>query len=492
MRRDRLESLLWEQIPFENFVMYGGSITQENLDEIPFETVDELKISRDSDYKINVSCVGHSNRGNTKAIVPVKSSDNLPGTMVSEGKIHICLFKDYHIDLSHCYFNGYVSGLEKTDYKLKCYHVEGCIDASEISAVKEWVINGEKNYLSYCGNAGLEYRGKDSIVGKHGDLTFPKKKTMEDRAYFGRLIHIKYKDTAFDIHFLSDDYGPTWSTNISIAYFQEYGRIPGLKEREIIRDYLSFFTGKKLLYIGETSYDKYGNQCGFVMENPRTYGFDIKKICGDSGRTPINVRFNSGNDYISVLQKYIEPFLYIYEKLDLYSLLTSYWYAKEIAKPFDLPILSGALERLIKKWFKECELNPDILLMEKKDYSNRIKPIINLIDKQFEGSDYLDRMKRSFSGLNKMSVGEQLEHFFKKIELNIRKSEKEAIRARNIPAHGAFGVKEEDYELFIKHSQVYETLINRIILKLINYEGAYIDYGTLGFPEKELDCPIGD
>ena len=62
MRRDRLDTLLWEQIPLDNFVMYGGSITQENLDAIPFETVDELKISRDSDYRIKVSCVGHPMR----------------------------------------------------------------------------------------------------------------------------------------------------------------------------------------------------------------------------------------------------------------------------------------------------------------------------------------------------------------------------------------------------------------------------------------------
>ena len=31
------------------------------------------------------------------------------------------------------------------------------------------------------------------------------------------------------------------------------------------------------MYVGEASFDENGNQIGFVMKNPGTYGFDIKK-----------------------------------------------------------------------------------------------------------------------------------------------------------------------------------------------------------------------
>ena len=44
-----------------------------------------------------------------------------------------------------------------------------------------------------------------------------------------------------------------------------------------LREYLSFFVGKRLMYVGESSFDENGNQIGFVMKNPGTYGFDIKK-----------------------------------------------------------------------------------------------------------------------------------------------------------------------------------------------------------------------
>ena len=47
----------------------------------------------------------------------------------------------------------------------------------------------------------------------------------------------------------------------------------------------------------------------------------------------------------------------------------NYWYARNIAKPMDLPILSSALEHLKSQWYKEVEMNPDTVLMDKKDFA---------------------------------------------------------------------------------------------------------------------------
>ena len=35
-------------------------------------------------------------------------------------------------------------------------------------------------------------------------------------------------------------------------------------------------------------------------------------------------------------------------------------------------------------------------------------------------------------------------------------------------------------------SQVYECILVRVILKLLKYEGNYIDYGTIGYPKRTL------
>lgn len=34
-------------------------------------------------------------------------------------------------------------------------------------------------------------------------------------------------------------------------------------------------------------------------------------------------------------------------------------------------------------------------------------------------------------------------------------------------------------------------ILVRVILKLLKYEGNYIDYGTIGYPEKNINCPSG-
>ena len=51
MNKRKLDSLLWESIPFENFIIGGHvSIVQENLDDVFWDDVDELCVSRDDEY----------------------------------------------------------------------------------------------------------------------------------------------------------------------------------------------------------------------------------------------------------------------------------------------------------------------------------------------------------------------------------------------------------------------------------------------------------
>lgn len=112
----------------------------------------------------------------------------------------------------------------------------------------------------------------------------------------------------------------------------------------------------------------------------------------------------------------------------------------------DLPIFSAALEKLKRKWYEEVELNPETLLMDKKDFSKRIKPIKELVETKFAGTEYVERMKRSVVRMNCMSVSEQLTHFFEGIDMVIGKKEKKALQARNLSAHGSYAGDSIDYE----------------------------------------------
>ena len=246
------------------------------------------------------------------------------------------------------------------------------------------------------------------------------------------------------------------------------------------------------MYVGEASFDENGNQIGFIMEYPRTCGFDIKKECMSGAKAPIRNDASALKKYFDIVQKYIEPFSEIYEKLDFDSLFSAYWYAKDVVQPMDLPILSAALENLKRKWYEEVELNPETVLMNKKDFTKRVKPIKDLVETQFAETGYAERMKRTVEGMNRMSVSEQLTHFFEGIDMVIGKKEKDALKARNFSAHGSFGGDNVDYNEQFMTSQVYECILVRAVLKLLKYEGNYIDYGTLGYPEKDINCPSGD
>lgn len=491
MKKNKLDALLWEQNMFDNLIIQGATdISQENLDDILFEYVDEFGVSRDDDYNIKLKCIRHINRfRNSAPIKKPNKKDVLAGSLIPEGKISIKLFDEFQIIMQPCFYNGYESKMDKTEYNLSCYHIEGKDSTKKMVALKEWIINGKPNGLYFCTNKKFEYMVEGTVLGLYGDMYFPQKQMMQEQSYVGRFVHVQYKDTAFDIHYVNDTYGPQWSTNISISYYEDYGRIPNSEERGIIREYISFLAGKRLIYTGESHYDENGNVIGFVMESPRTYGMDIKSLCAQVGCAPIRNDITASQNYFETFIKYIEPFEKFYSTLDFQSLFSAYWYAHEIAKPMDLPILSGALEHLMKKWYSEIKLNPETVLMDKKEFSKCIMPIIEKVEEQFEGTEYVERMKRSILNINRMSVNEQVTNFFTEISLPIGEEEKKALRARNFSAHGSF--REGDYREQYLLSRVYECLISRVVLKLLGYKGFYVDYGTIGYPMKEIDCPIG-
>ena len=54
-----------------------------------------------------------------------------------------------------------------------------------------------------------------------------------------------------------------------------------------------------------------------------------------------------------------------------------------------------------------------------------------------------------------------------------------------------FGGNDTDYQEQYRMSQVCECIIVRVVLKLLKYDGDYIDYGTMCYPEKNINRPSG-
>lgn len=170
MNKKKLDSLLWENIPFDNFIICGHKgIKQENLDEVFWDDVDELYVSRDDNYNIKVSCVRYLNQYKEKKQRPVAPERELiPGEAIPEGKLEIKIFDDYTVTFAPMYCNGYESKLDKTNYLLSCYRVEGK-GSQKPSVIKEWIMNGSDRGLYFCANSKFEYKVEGSVSGVYGE-----------------------------------------------------------------------------------------------------------------------------------------------------------------------------------------------------------------------------------------------------------------------------------------------------------------------------------
>ena len=174
MNKRKLDSLLWENIPIDNFIVSGHSdIKQENLDDVFWDDVDELCVNRDDNYNISISCVRYLNQyKEIKQRPTVDKREFIPGETMPAGKLEIKIFDDYMVTFTPMYCDGYISKLDKTDYKLSCYCVEGK-SVKTPSVIKEWILNGSKSGLRFCENSRFEYKVQGSVSGVYGDLQFP-------------------------------------------------------------------------------------------------------------------------------------------------------------------------------------------------------------------------------------------------------------------------------------------------------------------------------
>lgn len=134
--------------------------------------------------------------------------------------------------------------------------------------------------------------------------------------------------------------------------------------------------------------------------------------------------------------------------------------------------------------------------MSKSDFNNIIESEIKNLEIKFsENSDNLIYDKNDYKKIiskiqqaNDLSQNELYNIFLNKLKLPIGEMEKRSIWARNPMIHDIFKTKNpwEPFEL----SRSYKTYFNRAFLKVLGYNGKYIDYTKythLGYTKKDID-----
>ena len=103
-------------------------------------------------------------------------------------------------------------------------------------------------------------------------------------------------------------------------------------------------------------------------------------------------------------------------------------------------------------------------------------------------SQQIKDIVKNFSGAYRMGGSAQMRAFFQEIGVPIGKREKAAIDARHRSAHG--GGAEELTEL-VRCGNAYRTLFDRVFLRLLGYDGHYVDRTTDGHPLRQVREPAG-
>lgn len=286
---------------------------------------------------------------------------------------------------------------------------------------------------------------------------------------------------------------PEWSNGIQIEYRKSFKQIPNSDIRKAVSEIISFVFGTHLLNIGSSHFDNNNNIIERRAKNP--WGDNVVSKCSSSSLPPI--QFSSHNDSFkieSILSRLVESYIEKRNKYNLSDVLWKYWIASELAVGTNLPILSSGLETLAESFIKHNNLIPNYSNIEKKVYTNLVKADLENLKEKVKtyrfGKSIINKIENPFS----LGIGEKIKLFFDTINFDLPKNslENEALRARNAMTHSKLEIDNKTIQKYIKLTRAYETLFHRTILKILDFDGKYIDYYSDDHPEQDIHKNIGE
>ncbi|WP_422448968.1 hypothetical protein [Thermoanaerobacterium sp. DL9XJH110] len=490
MPQNILERIEWEvlrdKIIIQNLTSLGG---------LP-KGSQRIEVWRDESYKIKAKVYGTVSNNDEHSEFEKGIAGTKVPTFTVEGTDATGLVK---YTLNHCFVRniqkkfvwngeGYVTNFEAelATYELKIQYS----NREQSDWHVEWFLNGPDDFEHIF----------PRTTKRSFSQTFVRERLSvdgESKNYSGGVGESYNRDFAFidagKIKYILSKVpkglGPEWSNNIGIEYRREWGGIPDRYTREAIAEITSFIIGKHLLNIGYSTFDSMGQPIEQVALNP--WGDNVISLSRSPGLSPIRFSFSDFNRIEKVLNQVVPRYLELRNVLNLNEALWRYWISNDLPIGANLPILHAGVEILAKAWFKSNKSKTKGVYLSKKEFDELIEDGMKIIVTKLQRQKYGDRMIRKISDAYKMTQNEQLAFFFEEIGLNIGEVENEALKGRNIMAHGSSSQSDEEISYLIYLTRSYQTLFHRIFLKILGYTENYIDYSTEGWPERHIDEPLG-
>lgn len=345
--------------------------------------------------------------------------------------------------------------------------------SENVAWIKEWYLNGPNSKIifpratTYSKKEIYEKRLYNPVHELREGCEFKieiDKKSSTSRNY----IFCKLNDAEnIIIGKTPNEMIPKWSTNISISYNSEK-YINNKKLRDDVENLVSFVFGRKLFKIAESYYDSNGKKIREEIYNPTIdQKLNIKNICKSSNKFPIPIQRYQHRDIELIMSNIINSFTE--QDIDFSSVFVNYWNSSFLPTESRIILLAASLESLKNKWFNSQNSKSKGVIINKSLYRILIKDIKNSFDLIFGECKMIND---NFGGLNRLSLNKSFEVFFKEIGMDFGEVELGAIKARNDPVHGN-DINDETYRDLIIYTEVYQILLNRVILTLLGFDGLY-------------------
>lgn len=142
----------------------------------------------------------------------------------------------------------------------------------------------------------------------------------------------------------------------------------------------------------------------------------------------------------------------------------------------EIVLIAGALEFLAENWLQNNSSGKHEH-MPQEDFENLISDELNSCHEKFEeyGVKRIDDLMDNIKGAYKKQGSKKLDLFFDELGITLGKIEEPAIQYRHTPAHGRI-MNLKMARKFSLRTLSYRLLLNRCILKSLNFEGYYWDF----------------
>lgn len=357
-------------------------------------------------------------------------------------------------------------------------------DEQGAAFLTEWYLNGPRGSVVMYADSTRRVR-KERITRMRACEKQYRQVSAREESYSNDSVYIEYKDTGFCINKVPEELGPEWAACVSIEYGIGGRRIPDEAERRAIGELAGFLMGKNLGLVGYSMYDENNNPLETMMCNPPFS--DVHKECALSEReiVPVHYYHDERNNFRNYMQQLLPEYIEVRECYHLDDALYLYWIANAMPIGISQPVLASGIETLKHGWYKAGNSKTKGTYVSKDEYEKKMREVLAEVERIWDGHPYAGRIYNRIAGCYQMGANEQLWLFFEEIGLECGELEKRAWKARNNNAHGQGSAG--DVEKEIQNTKVMFLLLARTILKLLGYEGEYIDTAQIGFPRKRLE-----